>query len=93
MPGNRLCATQGQLKIPAERRGYECEHQHIAANSFVLKMLDNPSFKEKIKQDKLERFVDEEWVKKIYRELAKSDEYAKAYITKRKTHTSAQKKK
>lgn len=48
----------------------------IAGNSFVLKMLDNASFKEKIKKDKLERFVDEEWVKKIHQSLAKSEEYA-----------------
>jgi N utilization substance protein B len=62
----------------------------IAANSFVLKMLENASFKEKIKKDKLERFIDEEWVKKIYRELAKSDAYA-TYIS-AKEHTPAEEK-
>src|ERR1039457_1716078 len=38
----------------------------IAANGFVLKMFGNASFNEKIKNDKLERFIDGEWVKKIY---------------------------
>ena len=62
----------------------------ISANSFVLKMLDNASFNEKIKKDKLERFIDGEWVKKIYRELAKSDAYAQ--YTAAKEHTPAQEK-
>ncbi|PQJ09053.1 transcription antitermination factor NusB [Flavipsychrobacter stenotrophus] len=48
----------------------------IATNSYVLKTLEKASFTEKIKKDKLERFIDEEWVKKIYQQLAKSDEYA-----------------
>ncbi len=51
----------------------------IATNSYVLKTLEKASFTEKIKKDKLERFIDEEWVKKIYQQLAKSDEYA-AYL-------------
>ncbi len=48
----------------------------IAVNSFVTRMLGNASFEEKIKKDKLERFIDAEWVKKLYQELAKSDAYA-----------------
>ena len=51
----------------------------IATNSYVLKTLEKPSFNEKIKNDKLERFIDEEWVKRIYQQLVKTDEYA-AYI-------------
>lgn len=51
----------------------------IATNSYVLKTLEKSSFNEKIKKDKLERFVDEEWVKKIYQQLVKTDEYA-AYL-------------
>ena len=62
----------------------------IAANGFVLKMLNNESFNEKIKKDKLERFIDGEWVKKIYQELAKSEAYAK-YIA-AKEHTPAEEK-
>jgi N utilization substance protein B len=52
----------------------------IAENSFVQKMQANVSFQEKIKKDKLERFIDTEWVKKMYQQLAKTPEYA-AYIT------------
>lgn len=62
----------------------------IAGNSFVMKMLRNASFNEKIKKDKLERFIDDEWVKKIYQQLAKSDAYAK-YIS-AKEHTPAEDK-
>lgn len=51
----------------------------IATNSFVTKMLARASFTEKVKKNKLERFIDEEWVKKLYHQLAKSPEYA-AYI-------------
>jgi N utilization substance protein B len=49
----------------------------ISANGFLLKMLGNDSLNEKIKKDKLERFIDGEWVKKIYQNLAKSEPYAK----------------
>lgn len=47
----------------------------IATNAFVTKMLARASFSEKIKKNKLERFIDEEWVKKLYNQLAKSTEY------------------
>jgi len=47
----------------------------IAANGFVSKMLGNVSFNEKIKKDKLNRYIDEEWVKKVYQIFSKSDEY------------------
>jgi len=62
----------------------------IATNGFVLKMLGNTSFTEKIKKDKLERFVDADWIKKIYQLLAKSDEYAQ-YIA-APSHTPAEEK-
>lgn len=62
----------------------------IAENSFVLKMLANESFKEKIKKDKLERFIDDEWIKKAYHQLEKSEEYAK--YTAVKEHTAAEDK-
>jgi N utilization substance protein B len=62
----------------------------IAANTFVVKMQENASFKEKIKTGKLERFIDEEWVKKIFHELTKSNEYA-VYIA-GKNHTPAEEK-
>jgi transcription antitermination protein NusB len=47
----------------------------ISNNRFVLNMFANASFNEKIKKDKLERFIDQDWVKKIYQSLIKSDEY------------------
>ncbi|MCD6010889.1 MAG: NusB antitermination factor [Flavipsychrobacter sp.] len=62
----------------------------IAENSFVVKMLRNESFNEKIRKDKLERFIDQEWVKKIYLQLAKSEAYSN-YTTK-KEHTPAEDK-
>ena len=62
----------------------------IATNGFVLKMLGNTSFTEKIKKDKLERFIDADWIKKIYQSLAKSDEYAQYIAT--PSHTPAEEK-
>ncbi len=62
----------------------------IAANGFVMKMLANTSFNEKIKKDKLERFIDEEWIRKIYLQLAKTEDYGK-YIA-AKNHTPAEDK-
>ncbi len=53
----------------------------IADNAFVTKMLANESFNQKIKKDKLERFIDAEWVKKIYHLLEKTEEYAKYIAT------------
>jgi len=49
----------------------------IAQNGFILNILKNESFKEKIKKDKLERFVDEEWIKKVFQQLIKTEEYEK----------------
>jgi N utilization substance protein B len=62
----------------------------ISNNSFVLKVLSNASFNEKIKKDKLERFIDEDWVRKIYQLLAKTEEYQK-YIS-APTHTPTEEK-
>jgi len=62
----------------------------IATNGFVLKMLANTSFNEKIKKDKLERFIDDGWVKNIYQLATKSAEYIH-YITADR-HTPAEDK-
>ena len=62
----------------------------ISANTFVLKTLENASFKERIKNNKLERFIDEDWVKKIFQIIDKSEEYER-YIA-AKTHTAAEEK-
>lgn len=56
----------------------------IATNIFVTKALSSATFKEKLKKDKLERFIDGEWVKKIYNQLAKSEQYQE-YIGKKET--------
>jgi transcription antitermination protein NusB len=62
----------------------------ITNSRFVLNMFANSSFNEKIKKDNLERFIDQDWVKKIYQSLIKSDEY-NGYIT-AKNHTAAEEK-
>lgn len=62
----------------------------IAANGFVMKMLGNASLNEKIKQDKLERFIDEDRVKKVYQLLAKTPEYIT--YTNAATHTASEDK-
>lgn len=62
----------------------------IATNGFVLKMLSNASFNEKVKKDKLDRFIDADWVKKIYLSLVKSGEYER-YVA-AKDHTPAEEK-
>ncbi len=59
----------------------------IADNSFVMKLLGNASLTEKIKKDKLERFIDEDQVKAAYHQLEKGEEYIK-YISV-KDHTPA----
>jgi N utilization substance protein B len=52
----------------------------ITNNSFLLQTLAKSSFNERIKKEKLERFIDNDWVKKLYQQLAKSEEYQQ-YIT------------
>jgi len=47
----------------------------IAGNDFMWQVLGNQTFSEKVKASKLEHFVDEEWVKKVYQQLVKTDTY------------------
>jgi len=47
----------------------------IASNSFINGLLANASFALKIKNDKIDRFVDEAYVKKIFQQLQKTPEY------------------
>ena len=51
----------------------------IAGNTFLWQILEEPTFKEKIQADKLDRYISPEWIKKLYQELAKTPEY-EAYI-------------
>lgn len=48
----------------------------LANNSFVQMMLNNKSFTERIRNNKLERFVDEDTVKKIFQKLLRSAAYS-----------------
>ncbi len=59
----------------------------IATNSFVKSLLANTSFEQKVKNDKLDRFIDETYVKKVFQQLQKTDEYTQ-YIAE-PTHTHA----
>ncbi len=47
----------------------------IATNSYITKLLSKASFTEKIKKDNLSRYIDEDWIKKLYGQLLKSEEY------------------
>jgi N utilization substance protein B len=59
------------------------EDKHVSTkltdNEFLNRILSNASFKERVKNAKLEQFLDAEWVKKIYQQLIKTPEY-KQYI-------------
>lgn len=59
----------------------------ISTNQFVLKLIANGSFNEKIKKDKLDRFLEEDWIRKLYRQLSKTEEY-RTY-TASPTHTAS----
>jgi len=47
----------------------------IAGNEFLWEVLSNQTFEEKVKGAKLDHYIDEEWIKKIYISLAKTQEY------------------
>ncbi len=51
----------------------------ISGNEFLWQVFSNETFKEKVKESGLEKYVDVEWIKKLYTALAKTDEYI-AYI-------------
>lgn len=48
----------------------------IATNGFIGALMGNPSFEQKIKNDKLDRYIDEALVKKTFQQLQKTREYA-----------------
>lgn len=52
----------------------------IVNNEFLLQVMANPSFVKKVKEAKLEHWVNDEWVKKIYLQVAQTPEYIK-YIS------------
>ncbi len=47
----------------------------IAGNEFIWQILSNQTFAERVKESKLEHFVNEEWIKKLYSSLVKTEEY------------------
>ena len=51
----------------------------IAGNTILWDLLNNNTFQEKLKEDNIERHIDEDWVKKLYQSLIKSETYL-AYI-------------
>lgn len=51
----------------------------IAGNELMWRVLSNNTFSEKVKEAKIEHYIDEEWIRKIYQNLVKTDEY-KDYI-------------
>lgn len=62
----------------------------IAGNEFLWQILSNNTFAEKIKEAKLEAFVDEEWIKKLYQQLIKTDNY-KEYTSIQQRDTKSEK--
>ncbi len=62
----------------------------IAGNTFLWDLLGNATFQEKVKGDKLERFIDEEWVKKLYGSLLASETY-KQYIADQSRNNTTEK--
>ena len=52
----------------------------IASNEFLWETLSNKTFKEKIKEPKIEHFIDREWIKKLYQQLSQESEY-KSYTS------------
>jgi len=63
----------------------------IAGNTFLWELLDNNTFREKIKEDNIERFIDEEWVKKLYSSLTRSEAYGE-YIAEQSRSAASEKK-
>lgn len=52
----------------------------IAGNEFLWRVMENETFQEKIKDKHISRYIDEDWVKKIYQKFVQTDEY-KQYIS------------
>lgn len=61
----------------------------IAGNEFLWKVLSNETFIEKIKEKNIARFLDEELVKKIYKQFSATDEYQE-YISTRERDAKAE---
>ena len=62
----------------------------IAGNEYLWQILSNQTFAEKVKESKLEHYVNDEWVKKIYTAFAKTPEYEE-YIAENSRNAKAEK--
>lgn len=62
----------------------------IAGNEYLWQILSNATFTGKVKDASLDTFVDEEWVKKLYQQLSKTDEYQE-YIAVQQRNPKAEK--
>lgn len=63
----------------------------IAGNKFLWDLLENATFQEKIKSDKVERYIDAEWTKKLFLQWEKSEGY-QAYILDEQRDPKSEKK-
>lgn len=62
----------------------------IAGNEYMWQVLSNNTFTEKVKNSKLEQYIDEEWIRKLYLQLVQEAEYKK-YITAKERETPREK--
>lgn len=62
----------------------------IAGNLFLWELLDNTTFSEKVKEAKLEQYLDESWIKKLYGQLVASEAYL-TYIAEKEKSKAAEK--
>jgi len=62
----------------------------IAGNEFIWNILSNQTFTEKIKESKLDHYVNEEWIKKLYTAFSKTEEYQQ-YIAENSRNAKAEK--
>ncbi|MFT4062496.1 MAG: transcription antitermination factor NusB [Edaphocola sp.] len=63
----------------------------IAGNTLLWDLLENNTFQEKIKEDKLEGRIDAEWVKKLYNKLLDTPEYQEYTATNERNPKSEKK--
>jgi N utilization substance protein B len=61
----------------------------IAGNEAVWEVLSNETFKEKVKASRLEHHIDQEWVRKLHQELARTPEYS-AYVAEQSRDSKAE---
>lgn len=81
----RYAETSAHNRASKHLPTYEDLHVNtkLSGNEILLKINDDPSFKEFVKRDRPELWLDKELVKRIYLDLVESKEY-KTYIAKPK---------